>query len=496
MNSIIPQQHPLQPSFHAAAAEAEEKVQMLDIEEARRPHFNPGVIKNCVGHSQLAQQPVLANLGAQRQWIEGDGSCWARSLWQVVFNTIFNDAGEYDRFVENVAKSPYVFHGDPIGINVDQELAKKTIKILHLLESMDAYQRIDYLNHENVDDTLVSFMRHVAGEYTRDNRIFATEEEINKIKYTHRSGGSEMDAFMSHFQLTWHSVCKVGENWIYRKTSPKIPNIARLDNPININNLENKPRVAMFGVNGDHFEVISFPMDITQNNDIVGERIETPNVLNAFDDYAFAQNLQAEFDKIEKQIKDDRILAEKLQAKEKAKHQQELDQKKLDAEIARKLHEEINHKKPVAPVEGTGSGSGSGTTPPPPPEPSTNVKPALHVASKDEIKKEYFDKLMSPSPVSGKTFLARVGSCVVKAFQWIGTFFNRLFYGWETDKSLLVRIGKRLEADTLSENELRTIETIFRKLKKRLPANNELVDVVAAQIDSRKISNVRSQLLP
>ncbi|MFQ5728937.1 MAG: hypothetical protein ACE5GN_01070, partial [Waddliaceae bacterium] len=124
--------------------------------------YNAGAKMFAVGEPKNIGIKELDDIGAKRHPVLGDGSCWSRATWQCVFSQVLDDDSEFDRFVDQIAHPKE-------GYDIPDVLAKDVIHILYKLKGMSQSQRFDYLNHTNVDDSLVFYMRHVAGEFMSKN---------------------------------------------------------------------------------------------------------------------------------------------------------------------------------------------------------------------------------------------------------------------------------------------------------------------------------------
>lgn len=248
--------------------------------------FDPGTEQHCVGFPQSLSlagytEPV------SRQYIRGDGSCWARALWQNTLNQIFNDPNEFDRFIEKVANSHHE-------MNVPKDLVENTIHILYHLKSLSNVDRIRYLNHEKVDQTLIYFMRNIAGEFM--SKTFGTsQKDVIDIKTNlQRYGGTEITSFARHFDIAVQNVFKRNDGkWVYSE-KPKGQNYNNLEIDIGKINFNYDNRILMFAANNSHFEIINFS-EIARKNRMISD-LELARQLQKSDDEteALIQQLQNE----------------------------------------------------------------------------------------------------------------------------------------------------------------------------------------------------------
>jgi hypothetical protein len=263
----------------------------LNILAAKNMSYNIGGNYDAVGKAKPIEHVELKKLGANRHYVRGDGSCWARATWQCALSQILDNEEAFKKFIKQVAEPKR-------GYKIPEQRAKEVIHILSQLKTIfDKNRRIEYLNHANIDDSLVFFMRHVAAEYMK-NENYATgyginleEIKTNKNKY----GGPEVIAFMRYFDLEVHYIRKSAANgiWLYNHTLTN-----GTTEVISLN--ESNPRLpralnCIFSASEIHYEFISFNEEASLTNQIANY-IET--------DYKLALELQKKFDK-EKKLEDD-----------------------------------------------------------------------------------------------------------------------------------------------------------------------------------------------
>ncbi|MCB1118744.1 MAG: hypothetical protein KDK65_02150 [Chlamydiia bacterium] len=250
-------------------------------------HFDPGQTFDAIGQPKTTGVAELDHLGAKRLAVKSDGVCWARATWQSTFGQILDDQHAFDAVVDQIA------HPLP-GYQIPDTLAQNTVHILYKLKSLSPEGRIHYLNHKNVDDTLIFYMRHVAGEYMSKNFSTYSAADIAAIKSQKtRWGGPESVAFTKYFHLENHTITKYRGEWAYKKQSdPKHYPLSKIDTQ-----KHSMPALCLFGVSESHFEVLSFPqqapktqpkVDLNRACDQLAEQIEK--------DFAYAKELQAQFD--------------------------------------------------------------------------------------------------------------------------------------------------------------------------------------------------------
>lgn len=225
------------------------------VDQCKAMNFNAGQIEP--HHRRIGKPEAIEAIpGAFRQSISTDGSCWSRCLWQNVFNQILNDPKEFDDFIHRIVESTQT-------IKIPEDLIKGTIFILHHMKALSENERIEYLNHNNVDKTLILYMRHIAADYMEKNFATYTPAEIQDIRTNiHRYGGPEINAFARYFNLATHRIVKNGEgNWVY---SYKPKNSNSTIEGINIQDVQFGffNQKIIFGVNDVHYEVISFPNQV------------------------------------------------------------------------------------------------------------------------------------------------------------------------------------------------------------------------------------------
>jgi hypothetical protein len=207
---------------------------------------------HCVGMPETVSIPELAVLGAKRHHVLGDGSCWARALWQATFSQTLDNPTDFREFVDKVAAS----YRD---CDIPQHLVKDTVQILFKLRVRSAQERIDLLNHENIDKTLVLYMRHIAADYMGKNYSFYSKGELKDIRTNmSRYGGPEITAFAKYFNLAVPVIFHEESHWKYQLQEK---GKGYSNNPITISKLSSGkaiPPFVMFGANSQHFEFLSF----------------------------------------------------------------------------------------------------------------------------------------------------------------------------------------------------------------------------------------------
>ncbi|MDP1836747.1 MAG: hypothetical protein Q8K75_12590 [Chlamydiales bacterium] len=205
----------------------------------------------CVGMPEAVSVPELALLGAKRHHVLGDGSCWARALWQATFSQTLDNSADFRDFVDKVAASSR-------DCNIPLHLVKDTIQILFKLKLRSAKERINFLNHENIDRTLVLYMRHIAADYMSKHYSFYSKEELKDIRTNmSRYGGPEVTAFAKHFNLAVPVIFHDG-HWKYQLQEK---GKGYSNSPITVSKLSSEkmiPPFVMFGANNQHFEFLSF----------------------------------------------------------------------------------------------------------------------------------------------------------------------------------------------------------------------------------------------
>ncbi|MGZ3633889.1 MAG: hypothetical protein ACXWM7_06395 [Parachlamydiaceae bacterium] len=282
----------------------ETRIKQLE-ETSKQLPFNPGTKFRAVGEARPIDGPEFKDspfeaLGAKRHYVNGDGSCWARALWQCTFSQIFANNTTFNHFIDKINKPRKVNEQD-IQLNQypDKYNLDELIHILFQLKNMSEQERIDYLNRLHVDNTLVFFMRDISAEYMKCMRWDVPPAHILDIKQNKsRYGGPEIGAFANYFNLQTHRIVQNSQKvWIYhyyggQPGSGYSKPIAQL-----IENKEPIPHHCMFGVNDDHYEYISF------------DRVAT--------DLVDSQNLEKSFNflanEIAQQIEKDHLYALQLQ---------------------------------------------------------------------------------------------------------------------------------------------------------------------------------------
>lgn len=288
------------------------------LEQARAMRFDLGGHRNAIGRPTLINIPELAALGARRHHVLGDGSCWARATWQCVFSQILDNEEQFNAFVAKILNPPNV-NGHEFPLQPDTiQYANETIHILYQLKNMTPDQRIAYLNHENVDTSLVMFMRHICAGYVQTRWPNHATANFNAIRnnFNHYCGSLEIDAFLRYFQLEKHAIDNAFDNdrnagqWKYfwfRKHDQYTQDIP-------VSQLAGRDfdagKYFIFGVNNIHYEFITF--DPPQGHAQIGQDLERgfqtlSQLIEA--DFVFARMLQHEFDA---EVAD-RAFAEKLQ---------------------------------------------------------------------------------------------------------------------------------------------------------------------------------------
>lgn len=164
------------------------KAQSL-VETTNEMQFDPGNPKECLGRPEpfiLPKKPTFVaricgraipiplrlcstyqtSMTITRQYVKADGSCWSRSTWQSILNQGLKD-DNFSGFMTRIATRA-------TELQVNEGILKNTLTILHQLKSCpDEDSRRNLLNHEEIDKTLISFMRHVD---------FQTEVVVNKCE--------------------------------------------------------------------------------------------------------------------------------------------------------------------------------------------------------------------------------------------------------------------------------------------------------------------------
>ncbi|NGX41952.1 MAG: hypothetical protein K940chlam7_00226 [Chlamydiae bacterium] len=127
---------------------------------------------------------------------------------------MLDDNNEFDRFTGQIAHPKE-------GYDIPEILAKEVIHILCQLKDKSPEKRIEYLNHTNVDTSLVFYMRHVAAEYMQKEYSIYSYQDIFDIKTNKgRGGATEISAFARYFNLELHLIDFNSEGkLIYRKMS-------------------------------------------------------------------------------------------------------------------------------------------------------------------------------------------------------------------------------------------------------------------------------------
>ncbi len=288
--------------------------------------FDLGVYKHCVGKPVPIQDFPIAH--AKRQHIRGDGSCWARALWQVVFPQIFANEAYFHKFIQKVADS----HKE---LNVDCELVKRAISALYALHGKSEAERIDTLNHENMDLTLVLYMRHLIVDFLKKNPSpYFDNDQIKEIKNSIGTYGGQEHAvvFCQYFKLEFQEIGKQNyeqADWVYTKKE-RLEDVLAAPVPAKDIEIQEHNRVIMFAVDRMHYEVLHFDLH---------PQVAHPDT--------YPEDLQSSLDllaqQILKQIRDDAELAKKLQEEENAKYKQKL----ADAALAFRLQQQQHQQKPA-----------------------------------------------------------------------------------------------------------------------------------------------------
>jgi hypothetical protein len=321
------------------------------IKQSVNLEFNPGPAVYRVGHPEPLSIPGFEGItGVQRHYIYGDGSCWSRALWQDILNQILHDPHEFNAFIQKVAQST-------TDLNIDAPLAQATINMLYKIRSLSPENRIEYLNHDNVDRTLIFFMRHVAGEFMSRNFSIYDPETIDDIKTNiNRYGGPEINAFARYFNLATHLIHQQkllnqhNMEWFYRE-KPKNTTQSTLI-PVSQLNMNINHQMVMFAANDFHFEVINFTNAVRikqfQLDEAMAKQVEeewnkkTP------------EELEAEKQKQE-QIEKDKELAKQIEGEWDTETHQEIEsemrkQKQIagDEELAKQI--EQPNEQPAQPI--------------------------------------------------------------------------------------------------------------------------------------------------
>ncbi|MBS0655005.1 MAG: hypothetical protein JSR46_04450, partial [Verrucomicrobia bacterium] len=235
--------------------------EFIDINVAKQMNYSTGAHSHYVGGAKEPESQVLRDLGAKIQHVRGDGSCWARATWQCVLSQVLDDDRAFTQFVNKIAvpKKNY---------EISENYAKETIHILYQLRGKTPEQRIEYLNHVKVDDSLVYFMRHVAAEYMeKENFGLVEADQLPEIKTNkNKYGGPEVIAFMRYFGLETHYIRKKPNGEMEYQYS-------RGDHLIQKINLSQagpqaipRDKHCIFAVNELHYEFVNFENAVTMTD--------------------------------------------------------------------------------------------------------------------------------------------------------------------------------------------------------------------------------------
>ncbi|MBA3721096.1 MAG: hypothetical protein H0W88_01675 [Parachlamydiaceae bacterium] len=297
------------------------------IEAGQRLNFDLGDQSRYIG----SPEEIKEIPGAFRQHIKPDGSCWARALWQNTMSQVFIDPQEFDDFIAKIARTQHEN-------NVPKKLVEGTIHILCAMRNQTDAQRIEYLNHVNVDNTLVFYARHVAANYMEKNFTFYTAADLEDIRTNiHRYGGPEVNAFARHFNLAVYTISKRSDTnrWMYIEQL-KTDRFARVGIHVESAEFNLNNRKIMFGVHDKHFEVISFPDVVLVNQNESDEKLVARLQLQELEKAVQKQtelssDMQGKLDTLADHLID-------LRAQERSGDRNTLNQHKRD--LARKMQED------------------------------------------------------------------------------------------------------------------------------------------------------------
>lgn len=277
--------------------------------------FDEGRFLKAVGEPQKTNVKELDELGFKRHYVLGDGSCWARSLWQCVFAQVFSSEDKFNEFIKQIENPKPNY-------DIPKELSQKAHYALLQLKDKSPEERIQYLNHAAVDDVLIFYMRHVAAEYMRNNFAIYSDNELTEIKKDkNKYGGPEIIAFLKYFDLSRHAVVKKEDgNWYYYEDKKDIHNVFLVKNLKE--HLDLLPPYCMFGANDIHFEFLSFDKALVSTSTITPQKMNDCLDLIAaqiVEDHEMAEKLQKKFDEEAKEIMKiehgDALSAKELQEK-------------------------------------------------------------------------------------------------------------------------------------------------------------------------------------
>jgi hypothetical protein len=190
--------------------------------------------------------------GYHTHYIEPDGSCWARALWQATLAQVLDDPARFDQFAAKVQATSGDFANDDRFMKPTQVL--DVMSILTTLKDRPQQERIAFLNSRDNDAQLNMFMRKVvAATLRRDDaeKSADTQAYINEIEHPKRPGSAfEILAFARYFDLTIHEITRTTKGSavlaklnIYNKMAPPCHH--------------SKPAVMMYAVNSMHYEVLA-----------------------------------------------------------------------------------------------------------------------------------------------------------------------------------------------------------------------------------------------
>ena len=426
------------------------------IQAAIQMKYNVGAPTNAVGQPKPVQISELAKLKAMRHFVKGDGSCWARALWQTVFSQVYRDPAVFDRFISKVA-SPQA------GYDIPDHLANEVIHILHHMKEMTPAERIDYLNHQNVDHSLIFFMRHVAAEEMRHKDELLSAADVRDIKTNiARYGGPEIGAFNNYFNLEYHNIAKNGQKiWHYYT---KNPGKASSSKPIRelINEPFPIPHFCMFGATSYHFEFISFEYlaDLTNNAPVVGAEVEQC------------------LDQLARQIQEDRKLAEELQKKYDAEFEASKKQQEADRELAIKVKLGLTDGKRKVVQNLIKRGSQAACNGDAPKEAAGNIVDRLQQRTVAGIK---FNKSKLDGTVSGGTCSAMSLNFMHEFFKWFETKGNPALSVKNVHDAITEMNDVAIER---ANQDFRTLQAAYNTIEKDSAVNLSEEDFMHAKVES------------
>lgn len=287
--------------------------------------------------------PVLDAIGARRHFIKGDGSCWARALWQCTFSQVLDNEFEFEYFIDRIANPEQGFEKNPF--------QKEAIHILYHLKRKSPAERLDYLNHKVVDETLIYFMRGVAADFM-EKKGWGTPEEREEIRHNiHKYGAQEITAFANYFKLELHRVAQRelagGEkDWTYYYKDKSATYESHKSIQKEVDCLVSN---CMFGANDVHYEFLSFDLSEFKQSS-PSEQFQKQQEFKVSSDQCCGELSKKILEERKAQIEADRKLAEKL-ATEEVKGRKDQMQMHQNSIAARCLQNKLNQSVPSSPKE-------------------------------------------------------------------------------------------------------------------------------------------------